>query len=65
METPTLNRDLLLALDPVELARATGVEPDPWQRDLLRSAAPRVLLNCCRQAGKSTMAAMLAVHTAL
>jgi len=42
-----------------------GLEPDPWQARFLRSASPRVLLNCARQAGKSTMAATLAVHTAL
>ena len=54
-----------MALDPVELARATGVEPDSWQSQLLRSTTQRVLLNCSRQAGKSTMAATLAVHTAL
>jgi hypothetical protein len=61
----SLTDDLLLALDPVEMARAAGLEPDPWQRDFLRSRAPRVLLNCSRQAGKSTMAATLAVHTVL
>ena len=65
MEAQALNRDLLMALDPVEMARTTGVEPDLWQRKLLRSSVPRVLLNCSRQAGKSTMAAILAVHTAL
>lgn len=54
-----------MALDPVELAMATGVAPDPWQAHLLRSSEPRVLLNCCRQAGKSTMAATLAVHAAV
>lgn len=52
-------------VDRVEMARAAGFEPDPWQVDLLRSEAPRVLLNCARQAGKSTMAALLALHAAL
>ena len=60
-----LAKDLLMALDPVELAMATGVTPDPWQTHLLRSTDPRVLLNCCRQAGKSTMAATIAVHAAV
>ncbi|MEM8994376.1 MAG: terminase family protein [Acidobacteriota bacterium] len=54
-----------MALDPAAMARTAGVEPDPWQRKLLRSSAPRVLLNCSRQAGKSTMAAIIAVHAAL
>jgi len=57
--------DLARALDPVLLAREAGIEPDPWQERLLRSDSSRVLLNCCRQSGKSTMAAVLAAHTAL
>jgi hypothetical protein len=51
--------------DPVEFARSVGIAPDLWQRDLLSSEAPRVLLNCARQSGKSTMAAILALHQAL
>lgn len=39
--------------------------PDPWQADVLRSDADRILLNCCRQSGKSTTTSGLAVHTAL
>jgi hypothetical protein len=31
----------------------------------LHSTAPWVLLNCCRQSGKSTTTAILALHTAL
>src|SRR5215213_7111379 len=54
-----------LALDHVAFARAVGVEPDEWQYDLLRTAATRVLLNCSRQSGKSTMAALLALHRAI
>jgi len=57
-----LASDLALALDPVLLARRAGIEPDPWQAEVLRSAAPRRLLNCSRQSGKSTVAA---VHAAL
>jgi hypothetical protein len=62
---PMLAADLARALDPVLLAEAAGLQPDPWQRDVLRSAAPRVWLNCTRQAGKSTMTALLALHTAI
>lgn len=65
MSATTLAADLALALDPVALMRRAGLEPDPWQARVLRSAAPRVLLNCCRQSGKSTTVAGLAVHTAL
>lgn len=38
--------------DRLEFARRLGIVPDPWQADLLRSDVDRVLLNCCRQAGK-------------
>jgi hypothetical protein len=31
----------------------------------LTSEAPRILLNCCRQSGKSTVAAIVALHKAL
>jgi Terminase large subunit, T4likevirus-type, N-terminal len=57
--------DLAMALDRVAFARAAGIEPDRWQEDLLRSTATRVLLNCARQSGKSTVAGVLAVHAAL
>lgn len=60
-----LRDDLRLALDRVVFARALGVEPDPWQEGLLQSEAPRVLLNCSRQAGKSTMSGIIALHRAL
>jgi hypothetical protein len=60
-----LRDDLRLALDRVSFARDLGVEPDDWQRDLLSSTSDRILLNCCRQSGKSTMAAVLALHRAL
>jgi len=41
-----------------------GLDPDSWQLDVLRSQASRILLNCSRQSGKSTVTALLAVHTA-
>ena len=41
--------------------RALGMEPDPWQMDVLMSTDKRLLLNCCRQSGKSTVAALLSV----
>ena len=60
-----LKADLTLALDRVAFARQLGIEPDPWQEDLLRSDSGRILLNCCRQSGKSTMSAVIALHRAL
>jgi hypothetical protein len=49
----------------VEFARSVGLEPDGWQREVLTSEAPRILLNCARQSGKSTVAAVVALHRAL
>jgi hypothetical protein len=60
-----LATDLALALDPVGLAEQAGFYPDRWQRNVLRSASPRMLLNCCRQSGKSTTVATLVMHTAI
>jgi hypothetical protein len=50
--------------DPVELLRRLVGDPDPWQERLLRSAAPRVLVNVARQLGKSTACGALAAHMA-
>lgn len=53
-------------LDPGSiLSESTGRTPDPWQRDVLASAAERMLLLCTRQGGKSTVAGALAVQTAI
>jgi len=60
-----VSTDLALALDRVAFARSAGIEPDSWQADALRSEASRQLYNCSRQSGKSTVAGILAVHTAL
>jgi terminase large subunit-like protein len=61
----TLADDLKLALDRSAFATALGMEPDPWQHDLLRSTSDRVLLNCSRQSGKSTISGVIALHRAL
>jgi hypothetical protein len=45
--------------------RNLGLEPDPWQADVLEGNHQRVLLNCCRQAGKSTAVALLALAEAV
>src|SRR5215208_3806031 len=81
MSTATLKRELALlrsslaALtpaqsitldDPVAWAeRIAELTLDPWQRDVLLSAAPRLLLNATRQSGKSTVAALKAARTVL
>jgi hypothetical protein len=61
----TLAEDLQLALDRVSFTRKLGIVPDDWQEKLLRSTSDRVLLNCCRQSGKSTMSGVIALHRAL
>jgi hypothetical protein len=61
-----LATDLRRALDPVAFAvEALSLRPDPWQERVLRATAKRLLLNCSRQAGKSTIAGVLALHRAL
>jgi hypothetical protein len=37
----------------VKLMRDLGFDPDPWQQ-MLEGGQARLLLNCCRQAGKSS-----------
>lgn len=54
-----------LLLDPSVVLQAQGMTPDRWQRELLLCASPRLLLNCCRGAGKSRTCSALALHTAL
>ncbi len=62
----SLTNDLRHALDPAVFAEeALGLDLDPWQREVLQSAGKRDLLNVTRQGGKSTVAAVLGLHTAL
>ena len=79
MSTATLKRELALlrsslaALkpsqsgtldDPIPWAeRIAALTLDPWQREVLLSAAPRLLLNATRQSGKSAVAALKAART--
>ena len=51
--------------DRMAFAAAAGIPLDPWQAEVVTSPAPRILLNCSRQSGKSTVTAVLACHTAL
>lgn len=59
-------RGLLHRADPVRFARETlGFSPDANQASVLTVAAQRVILACHRQFGKSTTAAVKAIHHAV
>lgn len=51
--------------DPMEFASSVGIMPDHWQADVLSSDHPRKILLCGRQTGKTSVAAILALHKAL
>lgn len=57
--------ELSTSINPIKFARLLGIDPDPWECELLLSNEPRIILNCARQSGKSTITAMLALHHAL
>jgi hypothetical protein len=65
MQQITLSRDFARALDPILLARDCGLDPDPIQAALLSTKSPRVLINACRQFGKSTTTALRALHESI
>ena len=56
---------MLMGIDPSRILRQLRLTPDRWQREVLLSQERQVLLNCCRQAGKSTVTSALALHAAL
>jgi hypothetical protein len=61
-----MGSDLARALDPCVMAADAGIEQlDPWQAEVLREQPRRTALLCSRQSGKSTVCALLALHTAL
>lgn len=64
LDVPALPDPDAVPLSRVELARACGIEPDDWQRRVLESTGRKQLLLCSRQSGKSTTAAIEAVHEA-
>ena len=57
-----LSGDLARALDPVMFARDCGIDPDPWQAELLTTISHKALLLCARQTGKSTATSIVALH---
>jgi len=63
--TTSINHYVAAALNRVIFARLLGVEPDPWQEDVLRSDSKRIILNFAIQTGKSTITAIVALHHAI
>lgn len=63
--TSPLAAALAEALDPVAFARGRGFAPEVWQARLLRTVAPRVLVRCSRQVGKTTTVSYKALHAAI
>lgn len=57
--------DIAMILDPGLIMARAGMEPDTWQAAQLRARPQRLLLNCSRQSGKSTVTAAMALHEAL
>jgi len=63
---PSVADDLIYASDPVLWAREVlDFHPDPWQANLLRSRSKKIILNCSRQSGKSTVCAALGLHESI
>jgi hypothetical protein len=65
LESALLPRAEVAVPDACTLLRTIGLEPDPWQVRVAQSAAPRTLLNCSRQSGKTLLAAALALEAAM
>ena len=61
----SMSLDLARALDQTLIASDCGIILDKWQRDLMRSSAPRVLLLCSRQSGKTTTTSFIGLSTAI
>lgn len=63
---PSVEDDLVYAVDPATWAKEVlGVHPDPWQSKVLRSRSTKIILNCSRQSGKSTICAALGLHESI
>lgn len=57
--------DISLALDPALIGERVGLTLDGWQATLLRERPRRALLCCSRQSGKTTVAVLNAIWTAI
>ena len=57
--------ELAMAADPSLIMELAGMPPDAWQADVIRKRPHNLLLNCSRQAGKSSTVAAGVVDNAL
>jgi hypothetical protein len=64
LDVPVMPDPDVVPMSRLALARAAGIEPDAWQATALASTSRKLLFLCSRQSGKSTVAALLAVHEA-
>jgi hypothetical protein len=53
------------AINPAAMLKSLGLDADPWQVEFLQTDFRRALLNCSRRSGKTTVAAIKALHTAM
>jgi len=61
-----MNKAIIHGLSPSRWSEdVLGIIPDPWQETVLDGSSKRMILNCARQTGKSTVTAILALHVAL
>lgn len=62
---PTADARIARGITRAGVFSALGMDPDPWQQQLLESQSQRILVLCSRQVGKSQTAAAKALATAL
>jgi len=62
--TKILSRSLSATVDPSRYLESLGFTPYEWQKEVLRPGCNRLILNCARQSGKSTVVAAKVVHRA-
>ena len=66
IDHPQISDYLALEKYPALFAEALlGHQADPWQEEVIESESKRIILNCCRQSGKSTIVSIVALHHAL
>lgn len=60
----SLGKQLAGCIDPSHYLESIGFNPFEWQKEVLRPGIPRLILNCARQSGKSTVIGSKVVHRA-